>query len=153
MSFKSVLTGVTLAASLSLVSCGWWGDDDKEDGTPRAPSVTLSEIDVNAVITLEPGQDISVSLPATAGTGFVWSLEQKAEGVLRQMGEVHYSARPMLPNMMGQTGINTWIFRATAEGQDRLSYTYHRPWSSDTPVKTLSWTINVGKPALAMNDN
>lgn len=152
MSFKSAVTCFVLAASFSLASCGWWGDDDEKDSTPRAPSITLTEIDIDSAIILEPGQDISVSLPATAGTGYVWSLNQKAEGVLRQMGDVHYSARPMLPNMMGQTGINTWVFRAVAEGQDTLSYTYHRPWSSGKPVKSLTWTINVRKRSMETND-
>lgn len=138
MFFKSAITFLSLAGLLVLTACGSSSDD-----APRMPSLTLTEVDLSNAIELEPGQEVSVILPAVAGTGYVWALKQKAPGVLQQLGNVQYSKRAMLPNMMEQTGLNIWSFRAVKTGQDVLSYSYHRPWGSDKPAKILEWTVTV----------
>ena len=138
MFFKSAITFLSLAGILVLAACG----SDSEDA-PRMPSLTLTEVDTSTAIELERGQEVSVILPATAGTGYIWEVKQKAPGVLQQIGNVQYSRRAMLPNMMEQNGLNIWSFQAVKTGQDVLSYSYHRPWGSDKPTKILEWTVTV----------
>ncbi len=138
MFLRSALSSLALASVLFLGACG--GSDEE---APRMPAITLTEMDPSSALSLEVGQEITVTLPATAGTGYVWEVQQKAPGVLQQVGEPVYAKRALLPNMMGESGLIAWAFRAAKPGTDTLRFSYQRPWGSQQPAKTREWEITV----------
>lgn len=91
-------------------------------------SVSVGE-DRKCPLSLHTGQMLIVSLPSNPATGYRWTLQEAADGLLKSLGpEVFSTPRN---DLVGGDGISTWRFEAQEPGQGQLLLSYQRPWEVD----------------------
>ncbi|KNH25659.1 peptidase inhibitor I42 [Pseudomonas syringae] len=92
---------------------------------------------------LNNGQNLILTLPSNPTTGYRWTIQDSAGGVLRGLSPEVYS-NPEDAGVVGSAGLSTWRFQAFATGTGRLRLTYSQPWAPEVPaVKTFDCAIAV----------
>ncbi|MFL1517092.1 peptidase inhibitor I42 [Pseudomonas prosekii] len=92
---------------------------------------------------LHNGQNLIVMLPSNPTTGYRWSIQDSAGGVLRALSPEVYS-NPEDAGIVGSAGVSTWRFQSFASGTGRLRLTYSQPWAPEVPaVQTFDCAISV----------
>ncbi|WP_432798613.1 protease inhibitor I42 family protein [Poriferisphaera sp. WC338] len=118
-----------------------------EDG--RNGSYRVTEKDNGALVYINIGQRLYVSLKANPTTGYLWTLGQDQPAVLNPLGEPVYTpTKETKPNgeLVGSGGTSTWTFLAQKTGITNVRFIYHRPWEADEkPAKTYRITVHVIK--------
>ena len=94
-------------------------------------------------VQLKSGQNLILSLPSNPTTGYRWSIQDSAGGVLKGLGPEVYR-NPEDAGVVGAAGVSTWRFQAFAGGTGRLRLTYQQPWAPEVPpVETFDCAISV----------
>ncbi|WP_434605587.1 protease inhibitor I42 family protein [Pseudomonas sp. R1-7] len=94
-------------------------------------------------VQLKSGQNLILSLPSNPTTGYRWSIQDSAGGVLKGLGPEVYR-NPEDAGVVGAAGVSTWRFQAFAIGTGRLRLTYQQPWAPEVPaVETFDCAISV----------
>ena len=92
---------------------------------------------------LHNGQNLIVMLPSNPTTGYRWSIQDSAGGVLRALSPEVYS-NPEDAGIVGSAGLSTWRFQAFAAGTGRLRLTSQQPWAPEVlPAETFDCAISV----------
>jgi len=98
-----------------------------------ASVVFISRDDNGREFTLDRGDALEISLPATSGTGYTWQAEPVAGGFVRQVGEPAFTLDSAMP---GASGHQIFHFGIGASGTGTLELRYLRPWEKDAkPAK------------------
>ena len=98
-----------------------------------ASVVFISRDDNGREFTLDRGDALEISLPATSGTGYTWQAEPVAGGFVRQVGEPAFTLDSAMP---GSSGHQIFHFGIGASGTGTLELRYLRPWEKDAkPAK------------------
>ena len=97
--------------------------------------VFISQEDNGREFSLDRGDALEISLPATSGTGYVWQARPIAGGFAKQVGEPAF----MLDNAMpGASGHQIFHFGIDATGTGALEMLYLRPWEKGSkPAKVF----------------
>ena len=99
----------------------------------NASVVFISQEDNGREFTLDRGDALEISLPATSGTGYTWQAEPVAGGFVRQVGEPAFTLDSAMP---GASGHQIFHFGIGASGTGTLELRYLRPWKKDAkPAK------------------
>lgn len=101
--------------------------------TPKracASVVFISQDDNGREFTLDRGDALEISLPATSGTGYTWQTEPIAGEFVKPAGEPRYKLDSEMP---GAPGHQIFQFSVQASGTGTLEMHYIRPWEKDTP--------------------
>ncbi|WP_457969509.1 protease inhibitor I42 family protein [Pseudomonas sp. R4-84] len=94
-------------------------------------------------VQLKSGQNLILSLPSNPTTGYRWSIQDSAGGVLKGLGPEVYR-NPEDAGIVGAAGVSTWRFQAFDAGTGRLRLTYQQPWAPEVPpVETFDCAISV----------
>ena len=94
-------------------------------------SVVFVSLDDNGQeFTLERGDALEVSLPATSGTGYTWQAAPVATGIVTQVGDPEFKSDHAMP---GASGRQIFHFARGAVGMGTLEMHYLRPWEKNTP--------------------
>lgn len=130
----AILVGALIGATLG---CG------SEPGSgPEA--VTLGADDDGATITLEPGQELVVSLEGNPTTGFSWAVIGVDEAVLAPVGEPEYTPASTDSTLVGGGGTFSLRFEAVGEGETTLELGYARSWETGVePEDTFTVAVTV----------
>ena len=100
-----------------------------------ASVVFISRDDNGREFTLDRGDALEISLPATSGTGYTWRAEPVAGGFVRQVGEPAFALDSAIP---GASGHQIFHFGIDASGTGTLEIRYLRPWEKDAkPAKVF----------------
>lgn len=100
-----------------------------------ASVVFISQDDNGREFTLDRGDALEISLPATSGTGYTWRAEPFAGGFVRQVGEPAFALDGAMP---GASGHQIFHFGINASGTGTLEIRYLRPWEKDAkPAKVF----------------
>jgi len=100
-----------------------------------ASMVFVSQDDNGREFTLDRGDALEISLPATSGTGYTWQAEPVAGGFVRQVGEPAFTLDNAMP---GASGLQIFHFGIDASGTGTLEIRYLRPWEKGTkPAKVF----------------
>jgi len=92
---------------------------------------------------LHVGQQLIVSLPSNPTTGYRWSIQDSAGGVLRSLGPEVYTSSDN-GQLLGSGGQSTWRFQVFAPGSGRLRLTSQQPWEPDAePAQVFDCPITV----------
>ena len=92
---------------------------------------------------LHVGQQLIVSLPSTPTTGYRWSIQDSAGGVLRSLGPEVYTSSDN-GQLLGSGGQSTWRFQVFAPGSGRLRLTSQQPWEPEAePAQVFDCPITV----------
>ncbi len=104
----------------------------------------LTQQDSGCAVAVSVGTIIVVRLPANPTTGYDWKPVSVTAPVLTLIGLSYAAPR----GVVGAGGTDTFRFRATKTGQQRLQLNYARPWETGVPpVQTVSFmvTVTVGR--------
>ena len=100
-----------------------------------ASMVFISQDDNGRVFTLDRGDALEISLPATSGTGYTWQAEPVAGAFVKQVGEPAFALDAAMP---GASGHQIFHFGIEASGTGSLEIRYVRPWEKDSkPAKVF----------------
>jgi predicted secreted protein len=103
---------------------------------PRQASasvVFISQDDNGREFTLDRGDALEISLPATSGTGYTWQAQPVAGGFVKQVGAPAFALDSAMP---GASGHQIFHFGIGASGTGTLEIRYLRPWEKDAkPAK------------------
>ena len=92
---------------------------------------------------LHVGQQLIVSLPSNPTTGYRWSIQDSAGGVLRSLGPEVYTSSDN-GQLLGSGGQSTWRFQVFAPGSGRLRLTSQQPWEPEAePAQVFDCPITV----------
>src|ERR1700757_3923061 len=100
-----------------------------------ASMVFISPDDNGREFTLDRGDALEISLPATSGTGYTWQAEPVADGFVKQVGEPGFALDSGIP---GASGHQIFHFSIDGSGTGALEIQYLRPWEKATkPAKVF----------------
>jgi inhibitor of cysteine peptidase len=92
---------------------------------------------------LHVGHQLIVSLPSNPTTGYRWSIQDSAGGVLRSLGPEVYTSSDN-GQLLGSGGQSTWRFQVFAPGSGRLRLTSQQPWEPEAePAQVFDCPITV----------
>jgi predicted secreted protein len=95
----------------------------------NASVIFISQDDNGREFTLDRGDALEISLPATSGTGYTWQAEPVAGGFIAQVGDPAFALDSAMP---GAAGHQIFHFGVQASGTGTLEMRYLRPWEKDT---------------------
>ncbi len=142
-----------LCIAMNLIACA---DTPKAETATNANTVQSPKIENPAVlevvvegckesVSLTSGQVLKLKLPATAGTGYSWSVAKSPEF----MGITNADAmtfEPMEKPEEGKVGYATWQvleFKTTAAGEGMLELNYVRPFEPTKIEQTCKIKVMV----------
>lgn len=100
-----------------------------------ASVIFISQDDNGREFTLDRGDALEISLPATSGTGYTWQAEPVAGGFVKQVGEPAFALDSAMP---GASGHQIFHFAVGASGTGILEIRYTRPWEKGSkPAKVF----------------
>jgi inhibitor of cysteine peptidase len=106
-----------------------------------ASVVFVSQDDNGREFTLDRGDALEISLPATSGTGYTWQAEPVTGGIVTQVGDPEFKPDGMMP---GAAGRQVFHFARGTIGGGTLEMHYLRPWEKNTPpAKVFRITLTV----------
>lgn len=109
---------------------------------PSSHPLVVTNSDNGKTVTLAPGADLQVSLNATSGTGYLWTITSNDPAVLKPRGLGNFEMPKDAPP--GAMGTQMFHFDAQAPGTAKLELAYVRPWEKNTaPAATWSITVRV----------
>jgi len=106
-----------------------------------AATIELTEKDNGAVMKVQPGDQIKITVPGNPTTGYTWELAAISVDVLEPGLEPEYFRDSTLP---GAGGRFTFRFMARSQGVTKVILAYLRTWEKDIPpVKTFEMIADV----------
>ncbi len=112
--------------------------------TPPAPAASAETVvhveDDGKSFDVAGGSTVTFSLPARAGTGYVWVPTQVDATVLTQQGDRTSDATSDVP---GAPKLDVYHFAAAHAGTTTVEMSLKRPFGSGTPVRTVHFTVAV----------
>jgi len=103
----------------------------------------LTQSNNGEAIEVPLGAIIEVELAANPSTGYNWKPTGVTAPILTLIGSA-YTPEQTPRGMVGAGGTDTFRFRATKTGKQKLQLNYARPWQTNVPpVETASFTISV----------
>jgi inhibitor of cysteine peptidase len=131
---------VALAAILAtmIIAC-----DHPSGGCNTGKTIKLTETDNGEVIKMTLADQIEITLPSNATTGFTWENALTEGSILVQEGEAVYANDPTCEGRPGCGGVQIFTFKAVSAGTGKIKLIYRQPWSSEEPSKQFEVTVNV----------
>jgi inhibitor of cysteine peptidase len=112
-------------------------------GCATLPPVRVTAAQMKKPVTLDKGQDLYIALASNPTTGYQWSWHEPANSIVKLMEEPSYSATPT-DGSVGKGGTQTFWFRATDEGSQKIRLLYKRPWEKGgRPVDVAVFEVKV----------
>jgi inhibitor of cysteine peptidase len=124
---------VLLAAALFVSACG--------GGEPA--TVELTAADSGTSVTLEPGQQLQISLESNPSTGFRWNLVQEPDANVLILVSSTYVEPVTDDQVVGAPGTEVWTFEAAAAGTTSLELAYFRSFEPENVGGTFSLNAEV----------
>jgi inhibitor of cysteine peptidase len=110
-------------------------------GRASASAIFIGLDDNGHEFTLDRGDAIVISLPATSETGYTWQAEPVAGGCVKLIGEPTFNGDSAMP---GASGHQIFRYAVQARGSGTLEMRYLRPWEKDKPpAKVFKITLTV----------
>ena len=110
--------------------------------SPGHRSVTVTEQNAGASVTLEPGQELIVRLPVGATDGLEWSLVDPKTGVLT-LQNPKFERALRNTNTEEAAGSSVWQLRPLAAGNVTLNFELRRPRSLQAAARTITYRVTV----------
>src|SRR5262249_31276453 len=99
-------------------------------GKVTQPMLLLTEKDEGRTVDIRVGQELRVSLPENATTGYRWATEQSPEEFVETTAiEPRYTA-----NAVGSGGLIAFVFRGVKVGSGEIVLKHWRHWEGDRSI-------------------
>jgi inhibitor of cysteine peptidase len=108
----------------------------------RPIALVVGQAANNSTVTLGRGQQLHVTLPSNATTGYKWVLESDPDPeILFTVGDSYRAPQDAAP---GQGGMETWTFSGVAAGQTSVVLRYIKPSApNDAPGEEFRLSVTV----------
>jgi inhibitor of cysteine peptidase len=128
--YKTILFILTLAVSMATITgC-------------KPKNVQLTEADNNKEVTLEVGNQLTITLPGNPSTGYNWEVKTIDAAIVEQAGEPQFVSDNT--ELVGAGGQLTLTFEALKAGSTNIELVYHRAWETDVaPLQTFTIQVTV----------
>lgn len=137
-----VVMTALLAIAAGATACS---SDSGDTSTTSTTAKILAFSDAATPIAVVPGQEFSISLETTAGTGYEWTITGQPDvelvTVVNAQGTV--KAGDGDNGAVGTTGATVFDFTAKASGTTDITFTYARPSDPEDNPTSQTFTINV----------
>ncbi len=114
-------------------------------GCPKTMSdsqtINLTEKDSGKKLTIEPGQEFTLTLPNRVDGGYRFDQAQYDTTILRL--EKHVEQAPPANSALGAPGVAVWQFTSLKKGETALKITASRPWTKAGVITEFENTIIV----------
>ncbi len=105
-------------------------------------SAVRNYADPAVMITVEEGDEFTLSLESNRTTGYRWVLVQEPDSRVVRLAGTEY--RPSKSRRIGAGGMEIWTFAAVGKGNAVISLQYLRPWEKGIPaVRRADFSIHV----------
>lgn len=137
-----ILMTAVLAITSGITACS---SDSDDTGTTTTTAKILAFKDAATPIAVVPGQNFSISLATTAGTGFEWTISSQPDPDLVTVVQAQGTVKPgdNADDAVGTTGVTVFDFTAKASGTTEITFTYARPSDPEDDPRSETFTINV----------
>lgn len=88
-------------------------------------------------------QEVTITLPGNATTGFEWNYLLSAEGVLKEKS-TSITPDSTVEDIVGSGSQYTWVFESVGEGEVNIVFAYARSFEEYDPAFTLTYSFSVG---------
>jgi len=105
-------------------------------------TINLTDKTSVAMVKMEVGQNLIISLNDNPSTGYRWDIVEVDESILPLLTR-DYKQREAKPGMYGVGGTLTLGFKAIAAGQTKVKLIYARPFCQDDIANTFSVAVEV----------
>ena len=136
-----------LVAAAALAACA--GPEAPKAPPPAAPvsnpghrSVTVSNENAGASVTLESNQELIVRLPVGATAGLEWSIVDLKAGVLTLLSS-KFERALRNTNTEEAAGATVWQLKPQAAGTVTLNFELRRPHSLLPAAQTVTYQVTV----------
>jgi inhibitor of cysteine peptidase len=137
---RVLVLAVVACLVLTAASCG-----KKKEPVPTTEESSES-------ITVNAGQNFTVTLDSNQTTGFTWQLAQALDANLVQYVGKDY-VEPADTTVVGAPGKEIWQFQALAEGKTTIVLQYSQAWDTTTPpAKQHTVNLTINKTTSEMSD-
>lgn len=130
----AVLLALVLSLALALAACG--------GGAETAP-LLLTQEDDGTSVTLEPGQQLAISLESNPSTGFKWNLTEEPDANVLSLVSSTYVEPATTGQVVGVPGTEVWTFEAVGTGTTSFELAYFRSFEPETIEGTFSLEVEV----------
>jgi inhibitor of cysteine peptidase len=108
-------------------------------------SIVVTAAESGRVVNLKPGDTFEVRLEANPSTGYGWMVSAEKNSIVRQKSMKFI--RGGVGDIAGAGGRNVWKFEGVKAGNQKLTFSYQRPWEKGVPaVKTVWYSVIVQQP-------
>lgn len=139
--------GAFMATSLLLAACASGGATSDASPTSSPPRMVTIRPQGDAETAPGPvmvgvGGSVTLELPVTTGTGYLWELTLDPIGILE--GDLAGTTVRQDGAMPGAVTEQRWLLNAVAPGRTTIRATYRRPWERDVePARRFSVEVEV----------
>ncbi len=114
-------------------------------GAQSPASMVVTAADAGRVVNLKAGDTFEVRLEANPSTGYGWTVSPEKSTIVRQKSMKFM--RGGAGDVPGAGGTNIWKFEGVKAGNEKLMFSYRRPWEKGVPaVKTVWYSVIVQQP-------
>jgi inhibitor of cysteine peptidase len=100
-------------------------------------SYTASDTSISASV----GEVFSIKVASNRTTGYAWSVSEISDsGQVAILGSEYIAPEE---GRVGEGGDDVWKFKAVGKGTVKLIWNYTRPWETEAPAKTVTFTVTV----------
>ena len=129
-------TILILGVAVLLAACGGGGG-----GAPA--TLELTATGNGTAVTLEPGQELAVTLESNASTGYKWNLVEEPDANVLTLVSSQYVEPATTGNVVGAAGTEVWTFKAVNAGTTSLKLAYFRSFEPQNVGGEFQLTVDV----------
>ncbi|OGX14371.1 MAG: hypothetical protein A2351_01960 [Omnitrophica bacterium RIFOXYB12_FULL_50_7] len=111
------------------------------DSAVPAGSQPLVFQDPGVPITVQPGDEFSITLTSNPSTGFRWKMTlPEDQKTVKLLGSAHVASHEVMPGVPGE---EVYKFKAMTPGEIKVDFVYERPWEPKAAPTRKIFTILV----------
>lgn len=88
-------------------------------------------------------ETFKINLTSNPSTGDSWKWSNKNDIYIVDTLKIEYKPLNSDPQILGGSGIETWIFKAIKSGTQIIKLEYNRSWENNSTVETKTFVVNV----------
>ncbi len=130
------------ALLVAVAACTSGSLNKREAGSDARVDLTVGEPQSGGTVVLAEGGSLTLELPVTSGTGYLWEVRVEPPDLLRVPAEaITIRGDAAMPGSVTQS---RWVLSQAKVGKGTVEAVYRRPWEPDVPpAKRFSVSVEV----------
>jgi predicted secreted protein len=131
------LVAIAAVAAGSVIGVNLSGEKHNNLQTPKMHYLTTADRD--STVAVKTGDSINLTLADHGDGGYIWTITQRDQKLLRQTEQFTWGSSGML----GDFGKDTWIFSTVTSGTTVLQLQCQRSFGEQDISETFTVTLNI----------